>query len=278
MENRDVELVRQLKDQATLSPKDRVFLARYKFRPKPSDFLKEMIEDPIYLRGDRAYGEDQSVICGIGKFEGQVVSFIASNKGHDLAENQAFNYGMIKAEGYRKAIRCMKEAEKFQRPLLCFVDTPGAYPGVEAEERGQAHAIAESIYTLTRLKCPIIALISGEGASGGAISLAVSDYLLLMENAIYSILSPEGFASILYKDAKKADYAKEVMKLEAKDLLEFGIADEVIPEDIAVNLEDFQANFDRVRQAIKVQLASLQKTSLEDLLKRRKAKFRRINH
>ncbi|RLK63053.1 acetyl-CoA carboxylase carboxyl transferase subunit alpha [Atopobacter sp. AH10] len=277
MENLELEKVRQIKGKVSLTPQDRVFLSRYKSRPKPSDFLDYLIEDPIYMRGDRGFADDQAIICGIGKLNGQVISFIASNKGHDIKENQAFNYGMIKAEGYRKAIRCMKEAEKFHRPLLCIVDTPGAYPGVDAEERGQAHAIAESIYTLTRLKIPVISVISGEGASGGAVSLAVCDYLIMMENAIYSILSPEGFASILYKDAKKADYAKEIMKLEAKDLLAFGIADEVIKENIAETIDDFEENFKRVKEAIEKQLKLLDKREIKDLLKDRKTKFRKVN-
>lgn len=277
MENIEVEKVRKLKNKDKLNPADRVFLSRYINRPKPLDFINYLIKDPIFLRGDRAYGDDKAIICGVGKFLGEPLYFIASNKGHDIKENQERNFGMIKAEGYKKAIRCMKLCEKFKKPLLLIVDTPGAYPGVEAEERGEAYAIAKSIYTLTDLKVPVISLITGEGASGGAISLAVCDRLLMMENAIYSILSPEGFASILYKDSKKADYAKEVMKLEAKDLLDFGVCDELIKEDIALDVDDFEINFKRVQKSISKNLKEIKDIDIEKLLIDRKEKFRKVN-
>lgn len=253
---------------------DRVFLARYKNRPKTIDFIENLIEEPIFFHGDRLFADDNSIIAGIGKFKSQIVTFIAINKGRSMDENIENHFGMVNPEGYRKAVRMMKQAEKFKRPLLIFIDTPGAYPGKAAEERGQSEAIAKSIYTMTSLKTPIISVITGEGASGGAIALCVSDKLIMMENSIYSILSPEGFASILWKDPKEADKAKKMMRLTAHDLFEFKIADEIIKEDLVLYKEEFTNNYKRLEKSLEKNLNDLKDINIENLLKIRRERFR----
>lgn len=261
------------KKEKQLDSVDRVFLARYKNRPKGRDFIENLITDPIFLHGDRYFSEDASTVCGVGSFSNRVVNFIAIHKGRNLEENIRCNFGMVHPEGYRKAVRIMKQAEKFQRPLIIFIDTPGAYPGVGAEERGQSEAIAQSIYTLCGLRTKVISVITGEGASGGAIALGVSDYLIMMENSIYSILSPEGFASILWKDPLKVDYAKEIMKLTSYDLFNFGIADEIVKEKLVYRREDFKENYNRLASSINVALSKLESRDMEDLLEARNERF-----
>ncbi len=252
---------------------ERVYLSRDKDRPKGIDFIENLIKDPIYLHGDRYYGEDKAILCGIGEFEGQVVNFISLNKGRNTEECVEYNFGMVGPEGYRKAIRIMKQAEKFNRNLIIFIDTPGAYPGIGAEERGQASAIANSIYTMTNLNVPIVTVITGEAASGGAIALGLSDYLIMMENSIYSILSPEGFASILWKDAKRAKEAMNLMKLTSYDLLKFKIADEVVKEKEGLGREEFKENYKRLRASIKKALNKLSRVRKSDLLIKRRKRF-----
>lgn len=252
---------------------ERVYLSRDKDRPKGIDFIENLIKDPIYLHGDRYYGEDKAILCGIGEFEGQVVNFISLNKGRNTEECVESNFGMVGPEGYRKAIRIMKQAEKFNRNLIIFIDTPGAYPGIGAEERGQASAIANSIYTMTNLNVPIVTVITGEAASGGAIALGLSDYLIMMENSIYSILSPEGFASILWKDVKMAKEAMNLMKLTSYDLLKFKIADEVVKEKEGLGREEFKENYKRLRASIKKALNKLSRVRKSDLLIKRRKRF-----
>lgn len=252
---------------------ERVYLSRDKDRPKGIDFIENLIKDPIYLHGDRYYGEDKAILCGIGEFEGQVVNFISLNKGRNTEECVEYNFGMVGPEGYRKAIRIMKQAEKFNRNLIIFIDTPGAYPGIGAEERGQASAIANSIYTMTNLNVPIVTVITGEAASGGAIALGLSDYLIMMENSIYSILSPEGFASILWKDVKMAKEAMNLMKLTSYDLLKFKIADEVVKEKEGLGREEFKENYKRLRASIKKALNKLSRVRKSDLLIKRRKRF-----
>lgn len=255
---------------------DRVLLARHEDRPKGKDFIENIIKEPMYLHGDRLFKDDKSIIGGIGYLEDRPVTFIATSKGKSLEENVECNFGMPRPEGYRKALRLMKQAEKFRRPVVTFIDTPGAYPGIDAEERGQGEAIAKNMLEMGRLRTPIISVITGEGGSGGALALSVADRIMMMENSIFSILSPEGFATILWKDASRHKEATEIMKLTAKDLYDYGIIDKIIDEDITFSLEGFQGNFNRLKKAIKKELDTLTKLKLDKLVKNRQDKYREI--
>lgn len=209
---------------------DKVNIARMAERPTAKEYIDLIFDDFIELHGDRLYSDDKAIIGGIGYLGDMPVTIIGQQKGRTTKENIDRNFGMPHPEGYRKALRLMKQAEKFNRPIICLVDTPGAYCGLGAEERGQGEAIARNLFELSTLKVPIISTIIGEGGSGGALALAVADRVWMLENAIYSILSPEGFASILWKDSKKAAEAADVMKITATDLLELGIIDKIIDE------------------------------------------------
>ena len=209
---------------------EKVKLARKKDRPGITDHIHALFDGFIELHGDRLYRDDPSVIGGIALFHDIPVTIIGHRKGRTTEEQVKYNFGMTSPEGYRKAKRLMQQAEKFHRPVITFIDTPGAYPGIEAEENGQSNAIAENLAYMSRMKTPSIAIITGEGSSGGALALAVSDQVWMLENAVYSILSPEGFASILWKDAKRAAEASELMKLTAEELKEAGLLDGVLPE------------------------------------------------
>lgn len=213
-----------------LTAAERVALARNPGRPGPEDYICALFTDFFQQRGDRLYGEDPSVLGGIARFHGRPVTVIGTRKGRTLEERLACNFGMPNPEGYRKALRLMRQAEKFDRPVITLIDTPGAYPGVEAEARGQGEAIARNLFEMSRLTVPVIAVITGESNSGGALALAVADRVLMLEYAVYSILSPEGFASILWKDAARSAEACELMKLTAPDLLAQGVIDAVVPE------------------------------------------------
>lgn len=217
-------------EKKKITPYERVQIARSKDRDSITDYIDHLLDDFIELKGDRLLREDNSILGGIGIFEGIPVTVIGHRKGKTTEENVACNFGMTSPEGYRKALRLMKQAEKFNRPIITFIDTPGAYPGMEAEEHGQANAIAENIAKMSTLKVPVIAIVTGEGSSGGALALGVADSVWMLENAVYSILSPEGFASILWRDAKRAKEACDIMKITAEDLLEFGFIDGIIPE------------------------------------------------
>ena len=197
---------------------EKVKLARELDRPKSLDYIKALFDEFIELHGDRNFGDDKSIIGGIASLEGMPVTVIGEQKGKNVKENMERNFGMPEPEGYRKALRLMKQAEKFKRPIITFIDTPGAYPGMGAEERGQGEAIARSIMEMSRLKVPIICIVIGEGSSGGALAIGVGNKIVMLENAVYSVLSPEGFASILYKDSTKAKEAAENMKMTANDL------------------------------------------------------------
>ena len=253
---------------------ERVELARQLERPKSLDYINKIFDEFIELHGDRNFGDDKSIIGGIAKLQGMAVTVIGEQKGKNVKENMQRNFGMPEPEGYRKALRLMKQAEKFNRPIITFIDTPGAYPGIGAEERGQGEAIAKNMMEMSMLKVPIICIVIGEGSSGGALAIGVGDKVIMLENAIYSILSPEGFASILYKDASKAKQAAEDMKITAKDLKSLGIIDEIIkePKDGAQN------DFEKVTKSIKKYLISnieeLQKLSKEELIEKRYQKFR----
>ncbi len=246
----------------------RVLNAREETRPKALDFIENIIREPVYFAGDRGYGEDQSIIAGIGYLGERPVSFLASHKGKNLEENLKHNFAMPKPEGYRKALRIMKQAEKFNRPVITFVDTPGAYPGIGAEKRGQAWAISENIMEMAYLESPIISVITGEGGSGGALALSVANKIIMMENSIYSILSPEGFASILYKDRSKAREVCKYMKLTSQDLYEHGLADYLIKED-----RDFSQIYKEIENLIRELLDSYQGKDKDFIVRDRLEKF-----
>ena len=254
----------------------RVYLARHPRRPKAQDYLKRLFHTFYELHGDRCYGDDRAIIGGIAMFEQTPVTVIAQAKGRDLQENMKRNFGMPNPEGYRKALRLAKEAEKFHRPIITFVDTSGAYPGKGAEERGQAEAIAQCLYTFSDLQTPIICIVLSEGGSGGALALSVGDRLVMLENAVYSILSPEGFASILWKDGSRAKEAAEVMKLTAHDLMDKGILDAVIEEPLGGAQNDIEAVCERLRAYIHASLEELQKAKMPALLAQRYEKYRNI--
>ena len=254
-----------------LSAWDRVYLARHPRRPKAQDYLKRLFHTFYELHGDRCYGDDRAIIGGIAMFEQTPVTVIAQAKGRDLQENMKRNFGMPNPEGYRKALRLAKEAEKFHRPIITFVDTSGAYPGKGAEERGQAEAIAQCLYTFSDLQTPIICIVLSEGGSGGALALSVGDRLVMLENAVYSILSPEGFASILWKDGSRAKEAAEVMKLTAHDLMDKGILDAVIEEPLG-DAEYFPSG----ESCYAAMLEELQKAKMPALLAQRYEKYRNI--
>ncbi|MGL4361743.1 MAG: acetyl-CoA carboxylase carboxyltransferase subunit alpha [Cellulosilyticaceae bacterium] len=211
---------------------ERVGIARRMDRPRSKDYIEMIVDDFIELHGDRSFGDDEAIIGGIGKIGHHTVTIIAQNKGKNAKENIACNFGMPHPEGYRKALRLMKQAEKFGRPVICLIDTPGAYCGIGAEERGQGEAIARNLMEMSRLKTPIIAGIIGEGGSGGALALGVADRVFMQENTTYSILSPEGFSSILWKDSARAEEAASIMKMTAEDLLQQQIIDTIIEESL----------------------------------------------
>lgn len=223
--------------KTALSAWDRVLISRMADRPTGLDYIRELFSDFMEFHGDRCFKDDGAIVGGIARFHEIPVTVIAQQKGKNTKENIKCNFGMPSPDGYRKALRLMKEAEKFQRPVICFVDTPGAFCGLEAEERGQGEAIARNLYEMSALRVPILSIVIGEGSSGGALAMAVADEVWMLENAIYSILSPEGFASILWKDAKKAVDAAQVMKITAADLKELGVIEEIIREETPASME-----------------------------------------
>ena len=261
---------------ANLDPWQTTMVARHEDRPKSKFFIDNLFEDFIPLSGDRFYGEDLSVLCGFAKFNGLSVLVIGQEKGEDLDSRIKRNFGMMRPEGYRKTIRLMQLADKFNIPIISFIDTPGAYPGVGAEERGQAEAIAKSIECCMKLKVPTIAIVIGEGGSGGAIALASSNKVLMLENAIYSVISPEGCATILWQDPKKMLDAAKAMKLSAKDLLELEIIDEIIPEPSGGAHRDKDLILENVRNILNQNLENFKQMSPEEIFNGRKNKFLRI--
>ena len=217
---------------ANLSPWQRAQIARHPQRPSISDYLEELTENVLELHGDRLYGEDRAIIGGFATWKGRSIMVMGHEKGKSLKERMRRNFGMAKPEGYRKTLRLMKLAEKFQRPIVTFIDTPGAYPGIDAEQRGQAEAIARNLLEMVRLRVPIIAVVTGEGGSGGALALGVADRVLMLEHAIYSVISPEGCAAILWGDASKSATAATALRMTAPELLNFNIIDDIIPEPL----------------------------------------------
>ena len=255
---------------------ERVQLARDKERPTGKDYLALLFDEFTELHGDRRYGDDPAVIGGIGRFHGNPVTVIIQEKGQGTKDSIARNFGMVSPEGYRKSLRLMKQAEKFKRPVICFVDTPGAFCGMEAEERGQGQAIAENIYELSALKVPVLSIVIGEGGSGGALALAVADQVWMLENSIYSVLSPEGFASILWKDAGKAREAAQVMRLTAGDLKKLGIVEHVFSEKEPLTRANMTDMGEKMDQAIGTFLTLYKKMDTEELLEKRYNRFRKM--
>ncbi len=260
------------------SPWDKLNIARDKNRPNARFYIENIFNDFIELHGDRYYKDDSAIIGGIASVNNINVTVIGINKGKDTGENIKNNFGMPHPEGYRKALRLMKQAEKFNRPIICFVDTPGAFCGIEAEERGQGEAIAQNLLVMSKLKTPIISIIIGEGGSGGALALAVANKVYMLENSIYSILSPEGFASILWKDATRAKEASEVMKITAKDLKVFNIIDSIIEEPVGGAHEDPKFMCDKIKENILSDLEKLINTDLNEVVDMRYNKFRKIGN
>ena len=268
------ELDEKLKEiYLNLDPWQTALVARHEDRPKAKFFIDNLFEDFIPLSGDRFYGEDKSVIAGFGKFNNNSILVIGQEKGEDLESRIERNFGMMRPEGYRKSIRLMKLADKFRIPIISFIDTPGAYPGVGAEERGQAEAIAKSIECCMELSVPTISIIIGEGGSGGAIALASSNKVLMFQNAIYSVISPEGCATILWRDPKKTLEASKAMKLSSKDLLSLNIIDEIIPEPIGGAHRDKDLILDNVRDSIKKNLDFFSTMNKSEIKNHRKDKF-----
>ena len=255
---------------------EKVLAARKLERPRGKFYIETIVTDFIECHGDRNFRDDPAVIGGIGKIGEHIVTIIVQGKGNTAKENMARNFGMPHPEGYRKALRLMKQAEKFNRPIICLIDTPGAYCGLGAEERGQGEAIARNLMEMARLKVPIIAGIIGEGGSGGALALAIADKVFMQENTIYSILSPEGFASILWKDAGRAKEAAERMKITASQLLVQGIIDDIILEPIGGAHQDPIAAADALRQYLIVQLTELKRENEEERLNNRYERFRKF--
>ena len=255
---------------------DRVQISRKVDRPSGSDYIEALFTDFMEFHGDRNYGDDKAIVGGIAKFHGRPVTVIVQEKGTNTKENIAHNFGMPMPEGYRKALRLMKQAEKFHRPVLCFVDTPGAFCGIEAEERGQGEAIARNLWEFAGLKTPVLSVVTGEGGSGGALALAAGDQVWMLENSVYSILSPEGFASILWKDSARAKEAAGVMQLTAADLYEKGIIEQVIPEPENLTSESLWQVTERLNDRIGEFLQKYTALSEEELLERRYARFRKF--
>ena len=259
-----------------LTAAERVAIARHPQRPNITDYIGALFTDFFEQKGDRVCGEDGAILGGVALYHGRPVTVIGTRKGKTLEENLKCNFGMPNPEGYRKALRLMRQAEKFRRPIFTFIDTSGAYPGLEAEERGQGEAIARNLFEMSRLTVPVIAVVTGEGNSGGALALAVADRVLMLENAVYAILSPEGFASILWKDAQRSGEAAGLMKLTAPELLALGVIDDIIPEpDGGAHTAPAQA-IREVDRALRRHLAALSRESGAALANQRYQKFRRM--
>ena len=253
---------------------ERVQLARHNDRPYTLDLIERLFEDFVELHGDKRFAEDPAIVCGLARFHGLPVVVVGHQKGRDTKQRSYRNFGMPKPEGYRKALRVMKLGEKFGRPIFTFIDTPGAYPGIDAEERGQAEAIAYNLREMAKIKVPIIVTVIGEGGSGGALAIGVGDQVLMLENSIYSVISPEGCAAILWKDSTKADLAAEGLRLTAPHLYEAGIIDKIIPEPDGGAHNDYDQTARYLDSALSERLAEAVSCSPEDRLSRRYTKLR----
>lgn len=254
----------------------KVEIARNPKRKTSIEYIEQIFDEFIELHGDRNFKDDQAIICGLGRIGNQSYTIIAEQKGRTTKENVLRNFGMPNPESYRKAIRFMKQAEKFNRPVITFIDTKGAYPGVGAEERGQGEAIAKSMFEMAKLKVPVISIVIGEGSSGGALAIGVSNKIYMLENAIYSILSPEGYSSILWKDSNRYKEAAEKMKLTANDLYEMKVIDTIIPEPIEMQESDFDKVAKTIKNEIKKDVEKMQKQTKDAIVEQRYQKFRNL--
>ena len=259
-----------MSSENVLTPYEKVLAARKSDRPDIMKYIEVLFDDFIEMHGDRYYKDDKSLVAGIASFNGKTVTVIGNRKGKNIEENIRYNFGMASPEGYRKAVRVMKQAEKFGRPVVCFIDTSGAYCGVEAEERGQGYAIAQNLVEMSTLCVPVISILIGEGGSGGALALAVADRVWMMKNAVYSVISPEGCASILWKDASKAPEAAASLKLTAEDAKSLGVVERILSED-DIGKKEF---YDRIRALLKEEIREL--SDDPDLIGRRYDRFRSI--
>src|ERR1035441_5727580 len=256
----------------------RVKLARHPQRPHSLDYIGRLFTDFQELHGDRSFGDDPAIVAGLAQFEGQPVMVVAEQKGRDTKQKLYRNFGMPKPEGYRKALRVMQMAAKFGRPIITLLDTPGAYPGIDAEERGQAEAIARNLREMARLAVPVIVVCIGEGGSGGALALGVGNIVLMLENAVYSVISPESCAAIIYRDSAKAEQAAAALRLTAEDLQELGLIDGIIPEPEGGAQEDPDAAAEFLRQHLAARLGELDHLDREQIVEHRCAKFRRMGN
>ncbi|MBP5578398.1 MAG: acetyl-CoA carboxylase carboxyltransferase subunit alpha [Ruminococcus sp.] len=255
---------------------ERLQLIHTKGRPTIKDYIPQIFTDWYEMHGDRLFGDDRAIIGGIARLDGTPVTIIAEVKGRDLNENKACNFAMPHPEGYRKALRIARQAEKFHRPIICFIDTPGAFCGVAAEERGQGEAIAKNIAEFMTLRTPIISIVLGEGGSGGALALGVCDELAMLENAEYSVLSPRGFASILWKDASREQEASEIMKITAEDMVRLGVAEAIIEEPLGGAHNDLDKISENIKEYLSQKISEKCKKDIDVLLKERYTKFRKI--
>jgi acetyl-CoA carboxylase carboxyl transferase subunit alpha len=251
-------------------------IIRGKNRPTVEDYIPLIFDEFFELHGDRFFGDDNALKCGIASFEGTPVTVLAQVKGRNLQENKASNFAMPHPEGYRKAMRLARQAEKFHRPVICFIDTPGAFCGIDAEKRGQGEAIAQSLFLFSKLKTPVISVILGEGGSGGALALGVCDRLGMLENAVYSVISPRGAASILWKDAGRERDAAEVLKITASDCQSFGIAEEIIEEPFGGAQANAEAAAEHISAFLSASIASLTRLSVDEMLQKRYNRYRKI--
>jgi acetyl-CoA carboxylase carboxyl transferase subunit alpha len=256
----------------------RVQLARHPKRPHSLDYIQRIFSDFQELHGDRAFGDDPAIVAGLARFENLPVAIVAEQKGRDTKQKLFRNFGMPKPEGYRKALRVMQLAAKFGRPTFTFLDTPGAYPGIDAEERGQAEAIARNLREMARLAAPIVAVCIGEGGSGGALALGVGNAVLMLENAIYSVISPESCAAIIYRDSGKAELAAGALRLTAEDLTGFGLIDGIVPEPPGGAQEDYDAAAALLRESLSHHLAQLALLQPQELVEQRYTKFRNMGN
>ena len=254
----------------------KVQLARHPQRPLSLDYIKTLCPNFVELHGDRYYGDDSAIVCGLGSIDGVNVVLLGQQKGKNTKENIYRNFGMMRPEGYRKALRVMKLAEKFNLPVISLIDTPGAYPGIGAEERGQGEAIARNLFEMSSLKTPIIAVVIGEGASGGALGVGICDKMFMLENTWYSVISPEGCASILWRDASKAPEAADAMKVTPEDLVEMGICDEIIKEPVGGAHREFEKTVNTLKTSILLEIKKLESIDPEDFLDQRISRYEKI--
>ncbi|HYK86664.1 MAG TPA: acetyl-CoA carboxylase carboxyltransferase subunit alpha [Ktedonobacteraceae bacterium] len=271
------ELARRTQDiYSKLTAWQTVLVARHKDRPYSLDLIKLIFDDFFELHGDRLFGDDHAIVTGPAKLDGRTVMLVCQQKGRGIKEKQLCNFGMPHPEGYRKAARVMRQAEQFGFPIICLIDTPAAYPGLGAEERGQAEAIASNLYLMTRLRVPIIAVVIGEGGSGGALAISIADRILMLEFSIYSVAPPEAAANIMWRDPAFAPQAAEAMRISARELKELDLVDGLIPEPLGGAQRDYRQTAENIRAALLTELSDLQQYAINELLEKRYQKFRNI--